>query len=77
MATSKKTATKKTKRRISGDFQIKKVVADNPRRPGTKSFKRFEFYRNGMKVEKALSSKLVSRSGFWHDRHDGLIRVGR
>lgn len=80
MATKKKAA-KKTKKggvapqsKYGADDKISIKVDANPRREGTKAWKAFEIYKEGMKVSTFLEKGGTTKD-LWWDVRDGNIKI--
>jgi len=73
--TSARARSSDTKRaRISDDAKITVLAAENPKKPGSEAFKRFEKYRTGSKVSTTLANG-VTRADLSWDRAHGFIAI--
>lgn len=71
----RKASSNGTRERYTEDMKIKVLAKENPRRPGTGRFNRFNKYRTGMTVGEVLKKIGGNRSGLRRDVEEGLIRV--
>jgi hypothetical protein len=58
------------------EAKIKLTVAENPKRKGSASAKRFDKYANGMKVSEALEKGVKSADIAWDQKH-GYITLSK
>ena len=79
---TKKTESKTKAARVlySKDAQIKLLVEDNPKRPKSAAYDKFEFYRKGLKYGDFVAlckahPKLKNRTSLRFDVEHGLIEV--